>query len=389
MVAIDAGPLPDGRRRRVGLRQRAAAPRGRVGAVPDRSQPRDERRVPGVRRGRRLRRSPPVGGRGVGVAPASPEPMRRSSGHAKAAATGRGGASGDGKTSRPTSPCSTSPGTRPTRSRGGAAPGCPPRRSGRRRRRWRASRAVPAACSAVSGSGPPPTSTDIPASRRSRTASTPKCSSGPSTRCSVAVRGRRDPSVRPRGVPQLGLPDPPPDLRRLPLRGGRMSHVPTPRLHRSAGDAREAAAPAVPLLAAPGIRAAVPDARDDQPRRLRCRLVRPRPRAEPARYRTTEPIWSDASFESISGLVKSNAVLAAVRAASPGMPIEERANAPFTEGPWLFSHNGFVPGFRSGVGRALRRKVSDATRRCNGRRDRLRAAVRARARPSRLGEIAR
>jgi glutamine amidotransferase len=82
-------------------------------------------------------------------------------------------------------------------------------------------------------------------------------------------------------------------------------------------------------------------------------------RTEPARYRTTEPIWSDASFASLAGLVKSNAVLAAVRAASPGMPLQESANAPFTEGPWLFSHNGFVPGFSSGVGRALRNKVSE------------------------------
>jgi glutamine amidotransferase len=82
-------------------------------------------------------------------------------------------------------------------------------------------------------------------------------------------------------------------------------------------------------------------------------------RTEPARYRTTEPIWSDASFASLAGLVKSNAVLAAVRAASPGMPLQESANAPFTEGPWLFSHNGFVPGFSTGVGRALRRKVSE------------------------------
>jgi glutamine amidotransferase len=82
-------------------------------------------------------------------------------------------------------------------------------------------------------------------------------------------------------------------------------------------------------------------------------------RTEPARYRTTEPIWSDASFASLAGLVKSNAVLAAVRAASPGMPLQQNANAPFTEGPWLFSHNGFVPGFSSGVGRALRNKVSE------------------------------
>jgi glutamine amidotransferase len=81
-------------------------------------------------------------------------------------------------------------------------------------------------------------------------------------------------------------------------------------------------------------------------------------RAEPGRYRTTRPMWEDVSFASIAGLVKTNAMLAAVRNASPGMPHEETANAPFTEGPWLFSHNGFVPGFHSGVGRALRRKVS-------------------------------
>lgn len=83
-------------------------------------------------------------------------------------------------------------------------------------------------------------------------------------------------------------------------------------------------------------------------------------RAEPARYRTTRPIWADPSFASIAGLVSANAVLAAVRNASPGMPIEETSTAPFTDGPWLFSHNGFVPGFRSGVGRALRRNVSEA-----------------------------
>ena len=83
-------------------------------------------------------------------------------------------------------------------------------------------------------------------------------------------------------------------------------------------------------------------------------------RVEPARYRTTRQIWADLSFASIAGLVSSNAVLAAVRSASPGMPIEETSTPPFTEGPWLFSHNGFVPGFRTGVGRELRRKVSEA-----------------------------
>jgi len=82
-------------------------------------------------------------------------------------------------------------------------------------------------------------------------------------------------------------------------------------------------------------------------------------RVEPARYRMTRQIWADLSFASIAGLVSSNAVLAAVRSASPGMPVEETSTPPFTEGPWLFSHNGFVPGFRTGVGRELRRKVSE------------------------------
>jgi glutamine amidotransferase len=82
-------------------------------------------------------------------------------------------------------------------------------------------------------------------------------------------------------------------------------------------------------------------------------------RSEPARYRTTRPIWADPSFASVAGLVTTKTALAAVRSASPGMPIDENSTAPFTDGPWLFSHNGFVPGFRSGVGRALRNKVSE------------------------------
>jgi gamma-glutamyl hercynylcysteine S-oxide hydrolase len=81
-------------------------------------------------------------------------------------------------------------------------------------------------------------------------------------------------------------------------------------------------------------------------------------RAEPARYRTTRAISSDPSFASIAGLVTTRAALAAVRNASPGNPVDENGTAPFTEGKWLFSHNGFVPDFRSGVGRTLRSKVS-------------------------------
>ncbi len=82
-------------------------------------------------------------------------------------------------------------------------------------------------------------------------------------------------------------------------------------------------------------------------------------RVEPARYRTTRPLWADTSFASVSGLVRSNAMLAAVRSASPGMPVEETSTAPFTDALWLFSHNGFVPGFDGETGRVLRGAVSE------------------------------
>lgn len=66
-------------------------------------------------------------------------------------------------------------------------------------------------------------------------------------------------------------------------------------------------------------------------------------RPEPARYRTSQPLWSDESFASIAGVIESGCVLAGVRSASVGMPVEVTATAPFTDGRWLFGHNGFVP----------------------------------------------
>ncbi|MGZ4448714.1 MAG: ergothioneine biosynthesis protein EgtC [Nocardioides sp.] len=65
-------------------------------------------------------------------------------------------------------------------------------------------------------------------------------------------------------------------------------------------------------------------------------------RPEPARWRSARPLWSDASFASVAPLLAAPAVLAAVRSASVGMPPDETAAAPFTDGHWLLSHNGSV-----------------------------------------------
>lgn len=82
-------------------------------------------------------------------------------------------------------------------------------------------------------------------------------------------------------------------------------------------------------------------------------------RPEPARYRSARPMWADPSFASLAGLVASEAVLGAVRSATPPLPVEETGAPPFTAGPWLFVHNGAVDGFKEGVGTELRRAVSE------------------------------
>ena len=62
----------------------------------------------------------------------------------------------------------------------------------------------------------------------------------------------------------------------------------------------------------------------------------------PRRWRSPAPLWGDVSFESIAPVLHSHCVVAAVRSATVGMPIEVSATAPFTDGHWLLSHNGVV-----------------------------------------------
>ncbi|MFB6523613.1 ergothioneine biosynthesis protein EgtC [Streptomyces sp. NPDC056401] len=60
----------------------------------------------------------------------------------------------------------------------------------------------------------------------------------------------------------------------------------------------------------------------------------------PARYRRAGPIWGDLTFSDLARVVRSGAVLAAVRDATRPGADGEAAAAPFAEGHWLFSHNG-------------------------------------------------
>ncbi|MEU3125063.1 ergothioneine biosynthesis protein EgtC [[Kitasatospora] papulosa] len=65
----------------------------------------------------------------------------------------------------------------------------------------------------------------------------------------------------------------------------------------------------------------------------------------PGRYRRSGPVWGDETFADLSRVVRSTALLAAVRDATFAGADGEAAAAPFAEGRLLFSHNGAVRGW--------------------------------------------
>ncbi|WP_067653121.1 class II glutamine amidotransferase [Nocardia harenae] len=80
---------------------------------------------------------------------------------------------------------------------------------------------------------------------------------------------------------------------------------------------------------------------------------RPRPEPVVARYRNAAPIWTDPAVDEVLSQLDSTAVLAAVRSATVGTPIERTACAPFTDGRSAFSHNGVIPEWRLALSAVL------------------------------------
>jgi glutamine amidotransferase len=64
--------------------------------------------------------------------------------------------------------------------------------------------------------------------------------------------------------------------------------------------------------------------------------------APAATYRRAVPFDADEGFPALAAAVSASCVLGAVRGASPGMPVEEAATAPFTNGGCLLSLNGHL-----------------------------------------------
>ena len=80
---------------------------------------------------------------------------------------------------------------------------------------------------------------------------------------------------------------------------------------------------------------------------------------EPAVYRSNQSLWADRTFRGMAGKIRASRIFAAVRNATPGLPVEESGVPPFTAGPYAFMHNGAIPGFRNTAMRLLREHLSD------------------------------
>jgi dimethylhistidine N-methyltransferase len=66
---------------------------------------------------------------------------------------------------------------------------------------------------------------------------------------------------------------------------------------------------------------------------------------EPARYRRSGPIWADELLPDLARVIRTKAMLCAVRSASLGTDGGPSASAPYGDGKWLFSLNGKLFGW--------------------------------------------
>lgn len=80
--------------------------------------------------------------------------------------------------------------------------------------------------------------------------------------------------------------------------------------------------------------------------------------AAPIRTGGARPIWQDEDLRALLESVSSSTILAAVRNATPGIPLEG-GNLPLVHGRWSFVLNGFVEDFRESHIRTLRSHLSD------------------------------
>ncbi|AFY37517.1 hypothetical protein Lepto7376_1154 [[Leptolyngbya] sp. PCC 7376] len=79
----------------------------------------------------------------------------------------------------------------------------------------------------------------------------------------------------------------------------------------------------------------------------------------PYTYKSLLPIWSDINLPQISRYLESNCVLAYVRSATPGLPVDLSNCQPFVADNLMFIHNGYINNFRKTLYRPIRSQLND------------------------------
>jgi len=80
--------------------------------------------------------------------------------------------------------------------------------------------------------------------------------------------------------------------------------------------------------------------------------------AEPFIYRSVLPIWNDANLPDLSRYVASEAIVASVRSATPGIPVSLSNCPPFRHQQILMVHNGAIDNFKQTLLTPLRDYLS-------------------------------
>jgi len=80
--------------------------------------------------------------------------------------------------------------------------------------------------------------------------------------------------------------------------------------------------------------------------------------AEPAIFKDVTPAWSNLNLMNLARVTRTRSLLAHVRAASPGLPVQQLNCHPFAWQNLAFMHNGTVGGFAQ-IRRALLRELDD------------------------------
>ena len=79
----------------------------------------------------------------------------------------------------------------------------------------------------------------------------------------------------------------------------------------------------------------------------------------PVRLAESRPIWQDTNLRGLLQATSSSMILAAVRNATPGIPVDDSGNPPMVHERWSFVLNGFVEEFRPRYMRTLRSHLPD------------------------------